>query len=381
MSYILLAFAIAAVLTYLAIPVIINVANEKKLFDIPDDRKIHKTLIPSLGGIGIFGGFIIAALLLWPTQSATSTSTNNMPYITAACLIIFFLGLKDDLLVISPLKKFIGQLIAAWIIVYKCGLLISSFQGVFGITTLPHAAALGITYLAIVLIINAFNLIDGIDGLSGHLGLICCLCFAIYFFSHGMNFIGYAIIAAAMAGALASFLVFNHHPAKIFMGDTGSMLLGLICSILLIKFISISNPDNIEIVKRLSLKGGPIVAVSFLIIPLFDTVRVFGRRILNGRSPFSPDRTHIHHLLLDKGFTHNRITLILSLASILLIGITLLSNLYVNATITLLILLLSTTAFFAVAYFLPKKKAQKIVKKKDGSTNSRIVNIARDAVM
>jgi UDP-GlcNAc:undecaprenyl-phosphate/decaprenyl-phosphate GlcNAc-1-phosphate transferase len=382
MSYIILAFAIAALLTYLAIPVIINVANEKKLVDIPDERKIHKNPIPSLGGIGIFGGFMIACLLVWPPATTSLTSLYTLQYITAACLIMFFLGLKDDIVIISPLKKFIGQLLAAWIIVYKCNLQIKDFQGVFGIYEVPNAVSLGVTYLAVVLIINAFNLIDGIDGLSGHLALIAAVCFAFYFYSYGASNVGYAIMASSLAGALASFLIFNHHPAKIFMGDTGSLLIGLINVVLLIKLINLSIPNSPEVIKpKLLISGGPIVGLSFLFIPLFDTARVFSLRILKGRSPFSPDRNHIHHILLDKGLTHNRITLVLSLVSIFLIGITYISNLYLYTTVTLIILATTTCLLFAIAYFAPKKKGLKVAKKKGDKTNSKIVNMARDAVM
>ncbi len=382
MSYIILAFAIAALLTYLAIPVIINVAIEKKLVDLPDERKIHKNPIPSLGGIGIFGGFMIATLLVWPPNSSSISSLHSLQYITAACLIMFFLGLKDDIVIISPLKKFIGQLFAAWIIVYKCNLQIKDFQGVFGIYEVPNAVSLGVTYLAVVLIINAFNLIDGIDGLSGHLALISAVCFSFYFYAFGNNNIGYAIMASSLAGALAAFLIFNHHPAKIFMGDTGSLLIGLINIVLLIKLINLSIPNNVEVINpKFLISGGPIVGLAFLFIPLFDTARVFSLRIFKGRSPFSPDRNHIHHILLDKGLSHNRITLVLSLVSIFLIAITFVSNLYLYQTVSLIILVSITSILFAIAYFYPNKKNIKSAKKKEGKTNSKIVNMARDAVM
>ncbi len=383
MSYLLLAFGLAALLTYLAIPVIITIATEKKLVDMPDARKVHKNPVPALGGIGIFGGFIIATLLIWPNQLSSKISLDNLQYIIAASMIIFFLGMQDDVLIISPLKKFIGQLIAAWIIVYKCNLQIVDFQGVLGIHQVPNAVSLGVSYLCVVLIINSFNLIDGIDGLSGNLAFICAVAFAVYFYSAGLNNIGYAIIAAALAGSLAAFLIFNHHPAKIFMGDTGSLLVGLINAVLLIKFISLSAPKSRELLEPLyHLKGGPVVGLSFLFIPLFDTARVFALRIFKARSPFSPDRNHIHHILIDKGLTHNRVTLILASVALALIGITICTNFYCSATITLLVLVGTSTALFAIAYYAPNQKNIKPnSKKKPGDTNSRIVNMARNAMM
>ena len=388
MSYILLAFFVAALLTYLAIPVIINVAITKKLVDVPEGRKQHLKAIPSLGGIGIFGGFLIATLLVWPNQLGSAQSLYNLQYITAACLIIFFLGLKDDIVVISPLKKFIGQLIAAWIIVYKCKLQITSFQGVFGVNYIPNALSLGVTYLAIVLITNAFNLIDGVDGLSGHLSLICFVCFAAYFYNSGIANIGYAVIAAAMAGAICAFLVFNHHPAQIFMGDTGSLLIGLINAMLLIKFISLTMPVDATVITNASVNittktawlKGPVLGLSFLAIPLFDTIRVFGLRILSGKSPFSPDRKHIHHILLDKKLTPPTVTLILTISALVLILITHIANYYCNYTVALVILLCSCMAMFAIAYKAPQRSHLYESKKRDGETASRIVNIARNAV-
>jgi UDP-N-acetylmuramyl pentapeptide phosphotransferase/UDP-N-acetylglucosamine-1-phosphate transferase len=376
MGFIILAFIIAAVITYLAIPVIINIAIEKKLVDIPDARKHHKTPVPSLGGIGIFAGFIMSILLTWPNHLSEIIS---LQYITAATLVIFFLGLKDDIVIISPLKKFIGQLFAAWIIIYKCKLQITSFYGVFGIHELPNIISLGISYLAIVLIINSFNLIDGVDGLSGTLAFICAVCFAFYFYNFGSAEFGFAIMASALAGALASFLIYNHHPAKIFMGDTGSLLIGMINAVLLFKFISLSGIGVNEM--TFPVQSGPIIGLSFLFIPLFDTIRVFSLRILKARSPFSPDRNHVHHILIDKGLSHNRVTLYIALTSILVIALTFLFCFLFNYTVAIICLTILTILLFTLAYFAPKKKQIKPSKKKPGETNSKLVNLARNAML
>jgi UDP-GlcNAc:undecaprenyl-phosphate/decaprenyl-phosphate GlcNAc-1-phosphate transferase len=377
MPYIILAFLVAAVITYLAIPVIINIAIEKKLVDVPDARKVHKNPIPSLGGIGIFAGFIMAILLCWPNHLS---EIFTLQYLTAACLVVFFLGMKDDILIISPLKKFIGQLFAAWIVIYKCKLQISNLQGLFGIHELPNVVSLAITYLAVVLIVNSFNLIDGVDGLSGTLAFISAVCFAVYFYGFSTANFGYSVIAAALAGAIAAFLIFNHHPAKIFMGDTGSLLIGLINAFLLIKFIKLSPFQN-QLGDNIFLETGPIMGLSLLFIPLFDTARVFSLRILKGRSPFSPDRNHIHHILLDRGLSHNRVTLYLALASIFIIALSYISCFFFTNTVALCIITVVTALLFAAAYFAPKKKQVKQAKKKNGDTNSRIVNMARNAIM
>lgn len=297
---VLLAIAVSFTITFLAIPAIITVAHRKKLFDIPDERKVHQSPIPSLGGLGIFASFVIACLLSIQFQYAP-----EIQYFLAASLVIFFLGLKDDILVISPIKKFIGQVMAAFLIIYKGGIQIKSMHGFMGIGELPEMFSLLFTYLTVLVIINSFNLIDGIDGLAGSLGLMASVIFGIYFFQ--ANIIAYSILSFALAGSLVAFLIFNFQPAKIFMGDTGSMLIGMVNAILVIKFINVGGVAAINI----PVSAAPAIGFSILMIPLLDTLRVFGIRIIHRRSPFSPDRNHIHHLMLDLGLNHRAITLIL----------------------------------------------------------------------
>jgi UDP-GlcNAc:undecaprenyl-phosphate/decaprenyl-phosphate GlcNAc-1-phosphate transferase len=382
MRFIIPSFGIAFLITFLAIPVIIRVALEKKLVDMPDARKVHKLPIPSLGGIGIYAGFLVAMLLTWPNHLADLI---YLQYITAACCVVFFLGMKDDIMDIGPLKKFIGQLIAAWIVIYKCRLQITDFHGAFGIYELPGFVSVALTYIVVILIINSFNLIDGVDGLSGTLGFISASAFGLFFYFSGPVNFGYAVLAAALAGAIAAFLIFNHHPAKIFMGDTGSLLLGLLNAVMMLKFINIAtsvNPPAEPVLFLLA--NAPLIAVAVLIVPLFDTLRVFSIRIIHGRSPFSPDRNHIHHILLDKGFSHNQVTLQLSLAGMVMIGIACVTA-GLNINLALGILFVSVFALFAVAYYFPvrKKKSQKASgdKRKSGKKGTPIISMVRDAVM
>ncbi len=297
-TIILLSASLAFIITFFSIPVIIQVAKSKKLFDEPDERKVHKTVIPTLGGLGIFAGFILATLMGVPSGSSA-----ELQYIAAACIVIFFLGIKDDIMVLSASKKFAGQLIAAVILIKFAGIQITNMYGFMGIHELPPVASVVFTMLTIVVITNSFNLIDGVDGLAGSLGLLTSLVFGAYFAFNGN--ITYAVISLSLAGSIAGFLIYNFSPAKIFMGDTGSLLLGLINSVLGIKFISIAgNP-----VSPLHLDAAPAIGFAILMIPLFDTLRVFTLRILNRRSPFSPDRNHVHHFLLDLGFSHKMVTL------------------------------------------------------------------------
>lgn len=345
MNNILLSSGLAFIITFFAIPVIIQVAKDKKLFDEPDERKVHKNVIPTLGGLGIFAGFIIATLMGVP--SATSA---ELQYFIAAITVIFFLGLKDDILVLSASKKFIGQLVAAGIIIKFGDIQISNFHGFLGFDKIPHITGVIISLFTIVVITNSFNLIDGVDGLAGSLGLLTTLIFGTYFFYAGE--LTYAVMSFALAGSIIGFLIYNYSPAKIFMGDTGSLLLGLVNSILVIKFINTAgNP-----LGNLPLQSAPAIGFSILMIPLFDTLRVFGLRIIQRRSPFSPDRTHVHHFLLDLGFSHRMVTTTCVLVNITFILMAFFMR-SLGATIVLGFLLLSAFIFIGIIYYSrPKNK-------------------------
>jgi len=294
---ILLTASVSFIITFLAIPIVLQVAEQKKLYDIPDERKVHTRPVASLGGIGIFGGFILASLL-----SIQGYLYPEFQYFFAAAVVIFFLGLKDDLMILSATKKFIGQIIAASILIHLGGIRLDSMYGLFGMDNLPEAFALALSYLTIIVIINSFNLIDGVDGLAASLGILTMIVFGIYFFA--VDYQAYSLLAFSMAGSLIAFLIFNNHPAKIFMGDSGSLMLGLINAILVIKFINVAHSPFVAI----PISSSVAIGFSILIVPLLDTVRVFSIRILNGKSPFTPDRNHLHHLLLDRGLGHEAVT-------------------------------------------------------------------------
>ncbi|HPH86263.1 MAG TPA: MraY family glycosyltransferase [Ferruginibacter sp.] len=371
MDNILLSSALSFLITFFAIPVIIQVAKDKKLFDEPDERKVHKAVIPTLGGLGIFAGFIIATLMGVP--SGTSA---ELQYFAAAAIVIFFLGMKDDVLILSASKKFIGQLIAAGILIKFGGVYINNMHGLLGVYQIPHIASIALSLFTIIVITNSFNLIDGVDGLAGSLGFLTTIVFGTYFFYIGQ--LTYAVMAFALAGSLISFLIYNFSPAKIFMGDTGSLLLGLVNSILVIKFINLAGTTGVS----LPLESAPAIGFSILMIPLFDTLRVFGLRILDRRSPFSPDRTHIHHFLLDLGFSHRKTTLTCVGANIVFIGMALgLRNL--GTTTVMGILLITAFSFIGVVYFLrQRRKAINIEKapEKELIKSHKILTLVSDTV-
>ena len=338
--------ALAFLITFFAIPIIIQVSKDKKLFDEPDERKVHKTVIPTLGGVGIFAGFIVATLMCVP-----SGITTELQYFAAASIVIFFLGLKDDILVLSASKKFIGQLLAAGIIIKFGGVQINNMHGFLGIHQIPHIASIILTIFTVIVITNSFNLIDGVDGLAGSLGVLTTLVFGAYFTIAGQ--LTYAVMAFSLTGSIIAFLIYNFSPAKIFMGDTGSLLLGLINSILVIKFINIAGNPAV----KFPLEASPAIGIAILMIPLFDTLRVFTLRILDRRSPFSPDRTHVHHFLLDLGLSHRMVTFTCVTANIVFICAAFFLR-FLGTTTLLTILLISAFAFIGVIYYSrPKNKS------------------------
>ncbi len=307
---ILLGSFMAFGITFYAIPRVIDIAIDKKLFDQPDERKIHKNPIPSLGGIGIFSGFFLSLLFF-----SVIEPSNNLQYYILSFFIIFLLGIKDDIIGLSAKKKFLGQFIAAFFLVLKADILITNMHGFFGITTINGTISYILTIFTIIVIMNAYNLIDGIDGLAATISIITASVFSWFFYMNG-DFV-FAMIGFLFSSSLLAFLIFNFAPAKIFMGDKGSMLCGVVNAVLVIHFIETANST-----KLFSITSSPALGFGILIMPLLDTLRVFAIRILKGRSPFSPDRNHLHHILLDRGLSHKVITLIIGLSAIFFIILT-----------------------------------------------------------
>lgn len=331
MVNIVLGFLTSFAIVVVATPALIKVAFLKNLVDVPnEERKTHKRKIPTIGGIIIFAGTLISALLWYPIAEFA-----DFKFIVAAAIILFFIGIKDDIVGTAATKKLVGHLIVAFILVVIAGIKITSLYGIFGVREIPDWASILLSVFTYTVIVNGFNLIDGIDGLAAGVGLIACTAFGLWFYN--ANSIENGILAFALAGALAGFLIFNFEPAKIFMGDSGSLTIGLIISILSIKMIEYDTahlpPELIHISK-------PILAMTILTYPLIDTLRVFTIRILKGQSPFSADRNHIHHNLLDLGLRHWQAVGIIYGFTILAIFLTILLRLHS----TLMLFVLSIVA-------------------------------------
>ena len=299
------AFLIGLVLVYISIPVIVRISKKKHLYDEPNERRINKIVIPNLGGVAIFIGVSIATLL-----SLHQLEFIEFRYIQASLIILFFIGIKDDILIISARKKFIAQIICALILIIPGGIRFTNLHGILGLDEINYAFGAFITLLAIVSIINAINLIDGIDGLAASVGIFSSVIFGAKFLITSHE--DYAILSFAMIGSLLSFLWYNVYGTnyKIFLGDTGSLILGLLIAIQVIQyneFALTTTPQETAF--------SPIFSLAILATPLSDMIRVFAIRIINGKSPFAPDLGHIHHRLLRLGFSHFNSTIIIVLTN------------------------------------------------------------------
>ncbi len=308
--YLLYSFLTSLLIAVISIPSIIGIARKLDLYDEPGERKLHTRKVPLLGGLAIFAATLIA-FSIW----ASPYFEQNNLFILAALFILFFMGLRDDIIPVKPVYKLIGQILAAYLVISFCDLRFTGMHGLFGIHTVSPTIGALITTFVILFLINSYNLIDGSDGLAAGLGLIASLSFGLLFYLYHDLFM--AVLSFSLAGALIGFLFFNFQPAKIFMGDTGSMTVGFILSILAIRFVELNKSSStLELFNH---RSAPVVVLAILIIPTIDALRVFVLRILKRRSPFKADRLHIHHKLLELGFSQEQVALVLYSINVLFI--------------------------------------------------------------
>ena len=333
MILVFLTSIISFIVAFTCIPLLVKFSYSKNIFDFPSARKPHSYPVSFFGGIAIF-----LAIVLSMTAVVPSSNAEWLQYLLASSVVVFLLGIQDDILFLSPIKKFIGQLLAIFILVQQGHFQLFSLHGFLGIYELNKIASLLFTYLTILIIINAYNLIDGVDGLAGTLSLISSVFFGIVFLIN--KDLVFASLSFSIASALSAFLVFNYSPPKIFLGDTGSMLIGLMNAILVIHFITIETTSGVLFHSNVS----PAIGLAVLFIPVIDTIRVMVLRIYKGKSPFVGDRNHIHHLLLRKGYSHMKVTFILSLSNAFIIFY---SIIFRSLGITFLVFSM-TLIFFAV---------------------------------
>lgn len=330
-----LAVIISFFVTVLLIPVAIGVLRSINLMDTPERRKVHLQNTPSMGGIAIFLGVATAGIFCIPFQELAINK-----FILLGILLSFLLGLRDDVSSLQARQKLIIQSLAAFVVVVYGGVRIDSFFGIFGVEALPLFISAPLTVFIIVGLSNAYNLIDGIDGLAGSISLMASLFFGFWFYHTGNTF--FMILNMALVSSLAAFLLFNWNPSRIFMGDTGSILLGFLLATSAIVFVN----ENAAYIGSAFFHFEAFVAVviSVLIVPIYDTVRVFSMRIIEGKSPFVPDKKHIHHILLKQGFSHGRATLTLVAFNLFLVALVISIQGLGN------FLLIIATAFFSISF-------------------------------
>lgn len=366
-GYILLSGLLTAFFVVLfTMPVLIKVARMKHLVDEPGDlRKVHRRSVPTIGGIIIFAAILFSYSLWFPTASfnpSISGSAYRTLYlemgaayadfkiVIAAMVLLFFIGVKDDIIGFSPAKKLVGHFIVAYILVIIGDVRIRDMHGILGLYELAPAVSIGFSFFTYIVLVNAFNLIDGVDGLAGGVGLISASAYGYWFFMAGD--VSLALLAFTLAGTLLGFLVFNAHPARIFMGDSGSLIIGALLSILAMRVV---DHDVSRLPDYLRNVPSPLFAMAVVAYPLVDTFRVFIVRMAKGRSPFQADKNHIHHRLLAHGLGHRGTVGVLYLYAITIILLSLLTR---NILPNLGLLILGVPAFLlaTLPFAIPLRK-------------------------
>lgn len=336
--YSLLGFLLGLGIVVFTIPPLIRVSFAKHLYDTPNERKVSKVIVPTLGGVAIFIGFILSTII-----ATDGYDFDELKYLIAAIIIMFFIGLKDDLMDISAVKKLSVEIATACILIVLGNFRFTNFQGAFGMHEINYATSFAITLLTMIGLINAFNLIDGIDGLASSISIVISSVFGTWFLLAGHH--AYGIMCFSLTGTLFGFFFFNvfGKKNKIFMGDTGSLILGVVMVILVIKFNELNINQNLPY----AIHAAPAVSIGILIIPIIDTLRVIFIRLSEKRSPFSPDMNHIHHNFLKLRFSHLKSTSFMVLMNILFIGFTFIFQSILNINN----LIISTLSLgFVVAY-------------------------------
>lgn len=349
------AIATSLLVSFLIIPIIIKIFKKRGLFDEPGGRKIHKKQTPTMGGIAIFAGMGIGSII-WISLDGLA----GFKYLFGAIFISFITGLRDDLIPLKPIHKLLGQIIAAGMVIVLEDIRLRSLYGFFGVYEIPYVLSVALTLFTIIVITNSFNLIDGLDGLAGTLSLIAFLFFGVWFYLHDQQVM--AIIMASFVGALIGFLMFNWEPSKIFMGDTGALVIGFAMAIAAIYFIdynyTLAGDDPYKFT------GGIGTAIAVIIMPLFDTLRVFISRTMRGQSPFSPDKTHIHHLIMRMGVGHAGTVLIMDAINLLFIALVLLLSTYSDHVVLPAVVIFAVMLSLLLDFILSRRFPKKITAKK-----------------
>ena len=300
--FFLLAILTAFSVGFFVTPILIKLLHKAQIGDLPGGRKIHKKFIPSMGGIAFFVAASIA-MSIWAWQFPLP----DIRYLLGAIALVFFVGLRDDMVELKASHKIMGQLVAVLLVIVAADIRIKDLHGFLGVGELNLYVSYGFSAFVILALTNAFNLIDGLDGLASTMAVIVLSSLGVWFYVHGLD--SFAVLCFTFLGGILSFLVYNWHPAKIFMGDTGSLTLGFTMGALIIAFMEY----NAALPTGAAWKFEPVFSsgIALMIFPLYDMARVFTRRILQGKGPMTPDKSHVHHFLMRSGLKHNQVAMLL----------------------------------------------------------------------
>lgn len=331
------AFFISITIAFVVMPLLIFVSKSRNLNAKINERSSHTIPTPAIGGVGIFIALFISSLI-----GLRYNTNSELLFLLGSIVILFTLGILDDINELGSKFKFLIQFIIAFSVAFFTDLKIDTLNGLFGIYEINYYLQIIITVVLIVGIINAYNLIDGINGLAGMLTLINSILLTFIFLSayHASlsdNLLVYVIISISIAGSVISFMAYNFRSkAMIFMGDTGSLVIGfLMASMAALKMGTIQ-----PVLEDTIFSDSFIFGYSIIFLPVYDTIRVFIERMLKGRSPFEADKTHIHHLLLATGMNHIKATIVISVSQIIMILFVLLIKDILPITVNLLLLTL-----------------------------------------
>lgn len=337
--YIVGIFILSVLLAVIVIPRIIFISYKKRLFDVPDVRKVHKTPTPRLGGLAFVPVIMISVCIITGIRYYMNNQVDSLwssslfiqyLFLVAGMTLLYLIGVADDLVGVGYRYKFIVQVLSASFLPLS-GLWMNDLGGLLGFHAIPAVIGMPLTVFLVVYITNAINLIDGIDGLASGLTCIALVLLIIVCVLTGQW--THALLASATLGVVSTFYYYNVFSAsdrKLFMGDAGSLTLGYILSFLVLHFWmreAYWNPFELNL---------NMVTISALLIPLLDVVRVFSSRVRDGRNPFLPDKNHIHHKLLRTGMRVRAVMVSLLLLSVFLISTNFILSFYINTTFMLL---------------------------------------------
>ena len=330
-----LGFVFSFLITFYSIPTIVKISRRKNLMDEPGIRSSHVRKIPNLGGIAIFFSIGVCASIF------AFELFDLYKFLFASLIVLLYVGVMDDIVVMRAYKKLLAQIVVSFLIVIGSDVRIRSFFGVFGVYELNYYISVLFSIFTFIILINAFNLIDGIDGLSGGYAIVCCTAFGVSYYKLGEENFPLLVLCIVIIGSVLAFLYYNlsnYRAKKIFMGDTGSMILGFLLAFTAMCFMNLFIDDEISGKPKYFLQTAPAITVAILILPIVDTLNVIVVRLLNGKSPLDPDKNHIHHKLLKFNLTHRRSSFYIISYYIFILGVAYYFRHY-NVNILLLIVL------------------------------------------